>query len=49
MNQYKAVVVPHLAAKVACMAAVVGTGQNERPNVELKMKMTNHVFAVILS
>lgn len=49
LNQYRAVVAPHFAPSVDCIAAVVGTGQKERPKVELRMKMTNHVFAVIFA
>jgi hypothetical protein len=31
------------------MAAVVGTGQKDNPNVELRINMTNHVFQVMVT
>ena len=35
-------------ASRAIIAEVVGTGQKERPKVEDRMKMTSHVFGVIV-
>jgi hypothetical protein len=48
-NQALAVGEPKWMASLAIMAAVVGTGQKERPNVEDRMKMTNHVFKVMVT
>jgi hypothetical protein len=39
---------PNWTASRDIIAEVVGTGQKERPNVEDKTKMTNHVFGVIV-
>jgi len=35
-------------ASRAIIAEVVGTGQKERPKVEDRMKMTSHVFGVMV-